>query len=380
VTVSGSVAIIGAGLAGLGLARALLKAGLNGEHLQIFEAHSAGAGASGLPAALMHLTPGRSLFPKPGYAPCFAFSQAWLEALQSDSAEPLAEPLLLLRPALDAAVALRFERSYARLAPGLPAQISRLSATQTEAYRPLFALPEINPTYAVQPAWRVAMPALIQSLSQTLQQAGVVMHLERVSRLLPRSTSASQQGWQVQTPSGVHCFERVVLAVAADLPLWFPELPLQRMRGEVAVFRHPQFEGLNTALSCGGYVLPLGGQRVLAGPTFYPAEQPCQSPEWSVQQIRQGLASVVPAMAEAELEKLWSGVRTLVKHQREPLVGAVPGCHQLYVFSAFATKGLLQIPWLAQALAELLLQERDILPDYFKADRFPLETWRLACP
>src|SRR3990167_7829842 len=136
---------------------------------------------------------------------------------------------------------------------------------------------------------------------------------------MPRSTSAPQQGWQVQTPSGVHCFERVVLAVAADLPLWFPELPLQRMRGEVAVFRHPQFEGLNTALSSGGYVLPLGGQRVLAGPTLYSAGQPCQSPEWSVQQIRQGLASVVPAMAEAELEQLWSGVRTLVKHQREPL-------------------------------------------------------------
>jgi glycine/D-amino acid oxidase-like deaminating enzyme len=69
-----------------------------------------------------------------------------------------------------------------------------------------------------------------------------------------------------------------------------------------------------------------------------------------------------------------------VKHQREPLVGAVPGFHQLYVFSAFATKGLLQIPWLAQALAELLLQDRDRIPDYFKAGRFPLESWRLACP
>lgn len=375
-SLSGSVAIIGAGLAGLGLAKALLKAGLSGEQVQVFEAQAVGAGASGLPAALMHLTPGRSLFPKPGYARCFEFSQAWLQALQCDCTESLAEPLLLLRPALDAESARRFERSYARLEPGLPAQIFSLNPVQRRSYQAHFVLPEN--TYAVQPAWRVSMPALLRGLSQSLLQAGAKVQYERVQALLPLSSHS--QGWQVQTSSATQTFDWVVLALAADLPLWFPELPLQRMRGEVAVFQHPLFEGLNTALSCGGYVLPLGGQRVLAGPTFYPAEQPRQTSAWSEQQIRQGLATVVPAMAEAELMQLWSGVRTLVQYQREPLVGVVPGSPRLCVFSAFATKGLLQIPLLAQALAEQIITGQNTVPAQFNAARFSLESWRLACP
>lgn len=323
----------------------------------------------------MHLTPGRSLFPKPGYARCFEFSQAWLQALQTESSGPLTEPLLLLRPARDADSALRFERSFARLPADLPAQIWRLNAEQLQAYQAFFSLP--GATYAVQPAWRVAMPVLIQTLSHTLAQAGVTMHLERVRALTPHAT---RTGWHVHTASGIHPFDTVVLAVAEDLPNWFPGLPLQRVRGEVGVFRHPSFADLNTALSAAdGYLLPLGAGRALAGPTFYPAEAHRHSPEWSEAQIRQGLSALVPAMAEAVLEQLWSGVRTLVQSQREPVVGAVPGSPQLFVFSAFATKGLLQMPWLAQALSRLILGGSDPIPQAFQAERFPLASWSLAC-
>jgi glycine oxidase len=362
------IAIIGAGLAGLGLAYTLLKSGFPASELQIFEAEYPGAGASGLPVALMHPTPGRTLFPKPGYADCFAYSQIWLQLLSQQSESPFVQPLRLLRPAFDDATASRFARSYARLKGAFEDNIFCLEPALRQSYLPDYRLPES--TYVVEPAWRVEMPSLINTLKRELLSQGVLLLPQRLLSL-----ESELGGWRLLTEKASAHFAQVVLAVAAELPKWLPALPIERIRGEVLVLKHAAFSRFSAAVSSGGYLLPLGGERALAGPTFYAADSPPRSTEWSVAEIRKSLQNCVPIVAEAEVETIWSGVRTLVKHDREPLVGAVPGAPGLFVFSAFATKGLLQIPWLAQALSAVLQGQNSAIPKYFSTSRFASEFW-----
>ncbi|PIQ24446.1 hypothetical protein COW36_24660 [bacterium (Candidatus Blackallbacteria) CG17_big_fil_post_rev_8_21_14_2_50_48_46] len=367
-----AIAIIGAGLAGLGLAHALLEAGVSAQTLEIFESRQPGAGASGLPAALMHPTPGRSLEPKPGYWQAYQFSQHWLNKLQNTNDTPLYQALSLLRPASTAQTLQRFQRSQARLSPELQQHIYPLSAQERADYSLFYHLPENN--FMVQPAFQVWMPRLIQTLLHRLQRAGVKLRTEQVLELQPE-----EGGWRLETEVKRESFAQVILAPGEELPQWFPLLPLERIRGEVLRLRSAAFSKLPAALSSGGYLMPLGGEEALAGPTFYPWHEKREQ-TWSIAEIKAPLQSYLPEIEQAEVMQIWSGVRTLVRHDREPLVGPVPGSQGLFVFSAFATKGLLQMPWLAQALAQILLHQDADFPQIFHSSRLKQELWQLQTP
>lgn len=364
-----STAIVGAGLAGLGLTHALLEAGFPADALTLLEARHPGAGASGLPAALMHPVPGRSLSPKSGYWTCFCYSRNWLQQLQDQAGEQIFESRLLLRPALDGNLLQRFQRSAQRLPQELRTHIQSLSGAELQAFLPDYQCHV--PTWGVNPAFQVWMPRLLACLCEYIQRAGVSILQHPVESLEPAG-----QGWKICGPAGEQWVEQVVLAPGENLGRWFPDLPLEYIRGEVLVLRHPDFARLHAAISAGGYFMPLGAGRALAGPTFYADPLP-RSPAWSIAEIRRQLQKLVPAVEQAETEQLWSGRRTLVRHDREPLVGPVPGQNHLFVFAAFATKGLLQIPWLAAQLAQQLMGHALNLPTAFNSQRLASVCWRL---
>ena len=61
---------------------------------------------------------------------------------------------------------------------------------------------------------------------------------------------------------------------------------------------------------------------------------------------------------------------------RQPLVGPVPQQDNLYVMSAFSTRGLLQIPRSARLLAELLVHGENHLPKITLPARLKAEHWQ----
>lgn len=367
-----SIAIIGAGLAGMGLAHALLEVGFPADRLVIFEAQYPGAGASGLPAALMHPVPGRSLYPKTGYWTCFNYSHRWLHCLQRQSSELICEPRTLLRPALDSDTLRRFQRSFQRLPPELQVHIQPLNASELQALLPDYRCP--GATWRVQPALLVWMPRLVHFLSEYIHHAGVTMVTHPVESLV-----FTDKGWTIHWPRGETRVEQVVLAPGKNLGHWFPNLPLDYIRGEVLVLKHPHFMRQEAGISASGYFMPLGSGRALAGPTFYTDPLP-RSQAWSIAEIQRQLQPLVPAVVQAEVEHLWSGIRTVVRHDREPLVGPVPGQSDLFVFAAFASKGLLQIPWLAAQLARHFMGHTLDLPMNFHSQRLDSAYWRFCGP
>ena len=70
---------------------------------------------------------------------------------------------------------------------------------------------------------------------------------------------------------------------------------------------------------------------------------------------------ICAAIEQAEVVRVWSGVRATLPPDRSPLCGPVPGQPGLWLMGAFSTRGLLQIPRHASALAATLSQPRPLV-------------------
>ncbi|PKL78338.1 MAG: hypothetical protein CVV27_03445 [Candidatus Melainabacteria bacterium HGW-Melainabacteria-1] len=353
------IAIVGGGLAGWALAEALLRQGVDPAQMLLLEARVTGAGASGLPLGLLHPFPGRSLYPRPGYLAAWRQSQSWLSRLSTSDAGRLFQSLPLWRLAFDPATAGRFERSYLRALAEL-SDYPLLSLSDTGVLTALtgFCLPD---------AALVDMPRLLARLRscapiQTRSHSGP-LQLQRRGR-----------DWVLQSDSNSCLASQVVLAVGCGLNVYFPELPLIPDRGEIAIFDLDA--ELPAAVSAAGqYLAPLGAGRMITGSTHYRAE--CALPPGQAwQTLRAGL-DWLPGIRSARLIQIWTGTR-LGSQDREPLVGAVPGQPGLWLLGAFATRGLLQIPTAAEALAQELLRAEVWIPEAMRAERFDAALWALT--
>jgi tRNA 5-methylaminomethyl-2-thiouridine biosynthesis bifunctional protein len=358
-------------MSGLGLAHALLNHGLPVTSLTLFERSQPGAGASGLPGGLMHPSPGRSLQPKPHYWESFQYSHHWLKTWQKTTRERLFNELRLLRPASTPELQQRFARSSSRLPAALADQIYRLKTDSVIDRR--FTLPEH--TWEIRTALHVEMPQLLNRMLSALHQAGLTIRTAAV-----QAFEFAGKQWHLTSATGTESFDILVLCPGASLRDWFPDLPLETVRGELLLLRHPNFHGLTHALSSHGYLIPCGADRALAGPTFYPEAQP-RSPEWSIATIQHQLRAYVPWIEQAEVLNLWSGCRALVRHDREPLAGPVPGQIGLFVLGALGAKGLLLMPRLATQLSLMLLEgQTESIPTAFSTRRLPEKHWQRSGP
>lgn len=343
------IAVLGGGLAGWSLVRALQRKGVPARELILLEARSFGAGTSGVPWALLHPFPGRSLYPRQDYLDAWRFSLHWLQDLQASAPGlELFRQLPLWRLALDAPTAGRFAKSYARA--------RELDAYPLKQAAPPRLWPQAQGLYVLEQGRVVNLPLLVQLLRQ---QTGILAQAySGQAEIAP-----ADGGWRVSSRQGEFWARQLVLACGSGLRGYFPRLPFELSYGEVASFRLPHDSGprvaVNAAVSAAGhFVAPLGDGLYHGGATHYSAERPSASAEaWC--RLRQGLAWL-PGMEQARPVRIWNGLRCGLRHDREPLVGPIPNQPGLWAMSAFSTRGLLLIPWAAQALANALLQGQAI--------------------
>jgi glycine oxidase len=133
-------------------------------------------------------------------------------------------------------------------------------------------------------------------------------------------------------------------------------LGIQPVRGQI-VLLHPDRPLLRHILLWGArYLVPRGDGRVLIGSTEELAGFDKRTTAAGVQGLLELATALVPALAEAPLEKSWAGLRPGSKDGL-PYIGRVPECDNLFVAAGHFRAGIQLSPGTALLLKELILEE-----------------------
>lgn len=330
---SRSVIVIGAGIAGAAVARALTAAGLTPV---VIEADGPGAGASGFPAALV--TPRFDLGDE---------TVAALFAQALERADVLYSPLpgaVLARGVLQLAGTERDARRFGPIAaqpiwadgaitPADDAQASRIVGEPIE-----------GSGLSMSPAFVVAPRAILSAwLAPDAVRPG------KAARVEPHPG-----GWRIVDATGAVLAEAetVVLCAGAGSIDLAPDLSLSPVRGQA---EWVETNAEPNAVAWGGYVAPTGAG-FLFGATHDRGDTGTD--------IRPGDTERNLAALAARLPRLAAGVnRSAVRSRaatrattrdRLPIAGAVPGHAGLFVLGGLGSRGFCLAPLLGEHVAALI--------------------------
>ncbi len=337
---AGPAAVIGAGIAGAAVRRALLALGV--EVVQ-FEAEAPGAGASGNPAGLVTPRLDAGLGPVARLA-----AQAYLRALDVYAALPRA---VISRGVLQLAASERDPDRFARIA--------------ASDLFPEGALRRLDPTAASQ---RLGEPTHRAGLDQpdalSLDPREVLASWcdadlrGRVERLEP-----VEGGWRLTTAAGeAQTFRTVILAAGAELARLWTGAPILPVRGQASWIADPGPE-TPWAAGWGGYIAPMAAG-FLFGATFRRGETSTELTEADHQANLESLARARPELAAALAGAPLDGRARIRATTRDhlPLAGAVPGAPGLLVLGGLGSRGLTWAPLLGEHVAALAAGAPSPLP------------------
>lgn len=282
------IAIIGAGLAGLCTAQALIKRGFK---VDVYEAEMPAAGGSGNNQGALYIKLAVDANPSSRfYLAGLEYSRRWLENL--DPQQQFWSPSGVLQLATSEREAQRQQRFLAT--QHLPKtlvtavnqiQASQLAGTQTSAGGLFFP----------RAGW-VMPKALCEYLAQ--QQSLTLYSNQAVTEINP-----VKDAWKIQTASGSKVYQQVVICCAAAARHFAPSqwLPVTAVRGQVSylALKEVALKEKNapyTAVCGKGYVLPPSHNQLCFGATFDVADKSLTLSPDGQQQNQQELTAVLPEL------------------------------------------------------------------------------------
>jgi tRNA 5-methylaminomethyl-2-thiouridine biosynthesis bifunctional protein len=337
-----TVAVIGAGIAGAALARALAAEGVAA---QVFDAAGPGAGTSGNPAALVmpRLDAG-------GGAVAQLYAQAIARAAD------------LYAQAPEAIIA----RGVLQLEAG-PKDAQRFDRIAASALFPLGAVERLD---AAALGERLGEPVEVGGLF--LAEAMVIRPKAALARWLAGAAAAKARiarivrqdgGWRLLDAEDVERGRADIVCLAAGLACrdFMADTPLAPVRGQVGYLAGEP--GPQAAIG-GGYLIPTG-EGLLFGATHDRDDEDAAPRGADTSRNLALLASVRPGLARALAGApiaARAGVRA-VTPDFLPLAGAVGGTEGLFVLSGLGSRGFCAAPLLAEHVAALALGAPSPLPE-----------------
>lgn len=148
---------------------------------------------------------------------------------------------------------------------------------------------------------------------------------------------------------------------------WLSHLPFRNTKGQVLKVELPDLT-ISDALNKQVFVMPQPQKGVFrVGSTYEWQFDHTQPTEKGKQELLEKLNKMI--QAEPRVIEQVAGVRPTM-NDRRPLLGAVPKLNSAYVFNGLGSRGVLQAPWLAQALVEHILLQKP-LPAEADIKRYP---------
>ncbi|SDN93623.1 glycine oxidase ThiO [Vreelandella arcis] len=142
-------------------------------------------------------------------------------------------------------------------------------------------------------------------------------------------------------------------------------LPIRPVKGQMMIFKTPTVSGSRqwlerVVLRDGRYLIPRSDGRVLVGSTLEEAGFD-KTPTWKARNSLYASAiSILPALAECEIEHHWSGLRPGAP-EGLPFIGEFPGVADLFVNAGHYRNGLVLAPAATRLLVDELLGRTPII-------------------
>lgn len=361
------VLILGAGLAGLSLAVALID---KGQKVIVADRSDAASGASGVPIGLVNPAAAKQANLSWNARQCMSAVVSLLERATSHSGMEFYRKSGVLRPSADIGTLEAFRSSLNRHA--FPSGWARwMDSDETDAFHP--GLRHAGGALWVNEGYVVDASNYLRALSGMVLQRGsdVLTHCEMASKLFEPNAGI----WDVTFSDGSTAkVSHVVNAIGAGVlndPDW-KWMPVHPIKGQMAVYRSSKEIEWTHAVASRGYVAHLNRHDWVIGSTFEHTFKSLDPDEEGLNFLNEKVDHVLPHLrVDSKLQQQWTGVR-IGTPNRLPIIGRHPEQSRLWVFTGLGSKGLLYSAYLGQLLASHMAENTPIPPEVDIA-RVPLK-------
>lgn len=362
---SPDVLVIGGGIIGLSIARALDDLGFR---VDVLEAHAPGAGASNAAAGMLSpiteshersaflttLLEGRNLWPR------------WAEELQSETAVDVDfSPSGALLPAFDTSQLESLDR-IRNIAQQLDEPVESIDPQTLQSRYPEIS-PKVRQSLFLPGEATVDNVQVTRALSESLFRRGVIVHRQREVLEVAHedeSWQVSGEGWKI---SAAH----VVVAAGA----WtsrirgLPKVELAPIRGQMISFQVPDWQW-SGAIRCGRhYSVRRRTGEVLIGATVEDAGFDASTTESAQSELVQFAHELFPKLRWKAVQSHWAGLRPGTDDGR-PILGPA-GDEGLLLATGHYRNGILLAPWTASLVAEYFKSgDAEAFPEAYRPQRF----------
>lgn len=208
---------------------------------------------------------------------------------------------------------------------------------------------------------QVRNPVFIKALIEDLKQRGVRMATDsEVTHLLTKRGRIEG----VQTEYTEIMAKNVIIACGAWSARLLKELgqnlPIVPVRGQMILYRARPGQLNRIILKEGHYAIPRRDGRVLVGSTMEEVGFNKDITEEAREELDATARELVPMLAEAELEKHWSGLRP-GSPTGVPFIGPHPSMEGLYINAGHYRNGVVMAPASAQLMLDILLKQNTVV-------------------
>lgn len=253
---------------------------------------------------------------------------------------------------------------------GLGAATKTLTEKETTDLEPELA-PLLGPAMFLRDMAQLRNPRHLQALRAACLQSKKVKIIEETSAHGFHIEGRRIKG--VRISNELLTGERILIAAGAWTdrllePLGV-RLKIEPVRGQIALLNPGRIVFRRILLWGSRYLVPRMDGRVLIGSTEEHAGFEKNTTAEGIAGLLALGIKLVPALAQAALEKTWAGLRP-GSPDGLPFLGAVPGTENLYVAAGHFRAGIQLSPGTGLLLKEMLLQQPLTMPmDAFRLDR-----------
>ena len=324
------IAILGAGLAGLGVASALLDISYAQVKIDLFDPNPIGAGTSGLSSGLLHAFAGKQARKSWHADPAMEATHHLLTLASHTIGSSCILSNGIIRPAVTDEQCFDFKHAADKHdeCEWLDATLAQEKVAGLQCQGALY----------IRDGLTFDIPTYLQALFQACARRGTHFMQKRVTSF-----------------EKLKHYDAIIVATGYETTRLL-DLPLHPVKGQLLELAWPtNIPPLPCSLISGGYLtMRPNNKSVLAGATFersFTTTTPDKAT--ALKLILSKVTPFFPSLKEAQCLNVFSGIRASASKNHLPIVGQVGEKH--FVFTGLGSKGLLYHAYLGRCLAKAIL-------------------------